>query len=125
MPNKMFICISASSTCHFIFYTNYDRRCCYFVSFFHSQMSFFLILIFWVAFCFAKNRLFRVPASKRLHSFATLRNWLRQPLQSLPRFKTENLKLNLKIYNNFCIYIDKNFRKIVFLLSLWFLYSVY
>ena len=36
----------------------------------------------------SKNRLFRVPASKRLHSFAALRNWLRQPLQSLPQFKT-------------------------------------
>ena len=52
-----------------------------------GQMSSFKIFILWVAFCFAKNRLFRVPLS--LHSFATLRNWLRQPLQSLPRPKGE------------------------------------
>ena len=43
----------------------------------------------------SKNRLFRVPASKRLHSFAALRNWLRQPLQSLSRFKIENLEFHL------------------------------
>ncbi len=44
-----------------------------------------------MAFCFAKNRLFRVPLS--LHSFATLRNWLRQPLQSLPLFKIKKLEI--------------------------------
>ena len=61
-----------------------------------KQMLGFKFLFFlWVAFCFAKNRLFRVPASKRLHSFAALRNWLRQPLQSLPRFKIENLEFHL------------------------------
>ena len=49
-----------------------------------------------MAFCFAKNRLFRVPLS--LHSFATLRNWLRQPLQSLPRFKIKKLEIEPIIY---------------------------
>ena len=44
-----------------------------------------------MAFCFAKIRLFRVPLS--LHSFAPLRNWLRQPLQSLPRFLTQILEI--------------------------------
>ena len=28
-----------------------------------------------------------------LHSFATLRNWLRQPLQSLPLFKIKKLEI--------------------------------
>ncbi|MDY5914017.1 MAG: hypothetical protein SPJ93_01840, partial [Treponema sp.] len=44
-----------------------------------------------VAFCFAKIRLFRVTLS--LHSFAPLRNWLRQPLQSLPRFVNQILEI--------------------------------
>ena len=44
-----------------------------------------------MAFCFAKNRLFRVTLS--LHSFAPLRNWLRQPLQSLPQFKIKKLEI--------------------------------
>ena len=46
---------------------------------------------FRVAFCFAKIRLFRVTLS--LHSFAPLRNWLRQPLQSLPRFVNQILEI--------------------------------
>ena len=50
----------------------------------------FWIFIFRVAFCFAKIRLFRVALS--LHSFATLRNWLRQPLQSLPRYVKSNTR---------------------------------
>ena len=36
-----------------------------------------------------------VRTSCYLHSFATLRNWLRQPLQSLPRFKIKKTELNL------------------------------
>ena len=54
-------------------------------------MSSFEFFIFRVAFCFAKIRLFRVPLP--LHSFATLRNWLRQPLQSLPLFKIKKLEI--------------------------------
>ena len=54
-------------------------------------MSSFKFFFLWVAFCFAKNRLFRVTLS--LHSFATLRNWLRQPLQSLPQFKIKKLEI--------------------------------
>ena len=54
----------------------------------------FWIFIFRVAFCFAKIRLFRVALS--LHSFATLRNWLRQPLQSLPRFVNQILEIEPK-----------------------------
>ena len=38
-----------------------------------------------------KLALFRVPLS--LHYFATLRNWLRQPLQSLPLFKIKKLEI--------------------------------
>ena len=38
-----------------------------------------------------KLALFRVPLP--LHSFATLRNWLRQPLQSLPLFKIKKLEI--------------------------------
>ena len=38
-----------------------------------------------------KLALFRVALS--LHSFATLRNWLRQPLQSLPRFVIQILEI--------------------------------
>ena len=34
-----------------------------------------------------------VRTSCYLHSFATLRNWLRQPLQSLPRFVTQILEI--------------------------------
>ena len=37
-----------------------------------GQLPIFSFLFFWVAFCFAKNRLSGVPLS--LHSFATLRN---------------------------------------------------
>ena len=62
-----------------------------------------------MAFCFAKNRLFRVTLS--LHSFATLRNWLRQPLQSLPQFKIE--KFDIKNKSNFLVpYLSK---KILFI----------
>ncbi|MDD7610870.1 MAG: hypothetical protein PUJ82_08135, partial [Spirochaetales bacterium] len=38
-----------------------------------------------------KLALFRVPLS--LHSFATLLNWIRQPLQSLPLFKIKKLEI--------------------------------
>ena len=34
-----------------------------------------------------------VRTSCYLHSFATLRNWLRQPLQSLPRFVNQILEI--------------------------------
>ena len=34
-----------------------------------------------------------VRTSCYLHSFATLRNWLRQPLQSLPQFKIKKLEI--------------------------------
>ncbi|MDY5916740.1 MAG: hypothetical protein SPJ93_15765, partial [Treponema sp.] len=34
-----------------------------------------------------------VRTSCYLHSFATLRNWLRQPLQSLPLFKIKKLEI--------------------------------
>ena len=34
-----------------------------------------------------------VRTSYYLHSFATLRNWLRQPLQSLPQFKIKKLEI--------------------------------
>ena len=61
-------------------------------------MSSFKFFFLWVAFCFAKNRLFRVTLS--LHSFATLRNWLRQPLQSLPRFVNQILEIEpIKMIN--------------------------
>ena len=39
-----------------------------------------------------------VRTSCYLHSFATLRNWLRQPLQSLPRFKIKKLEIEPIIY---------------------------
>ena len=84
-------------------------------------MSSFKFFFLWVAFCFAKNRLFRVPLS--LHSFATLRNWLRQPLQSLPLFKIKKLKIEPK--NK---YDDKaqinitesgNYKKLFLLIFFW------
>ena len=62
-----------------------------------------LNFILWVAFCFAKIRLFRVALS--LHSFATLRNWLRQPLQSLPRFITEKLEIELNSFSKYITYL--------------------
>ena len=60
------------------------------------------VFFFRVAFCFAKIRLFRVALS--LHSFATLRNWLRQPLQSLPRFVNQILKIEPNIYILHAVY---------------------
>ena len=56
----------------------------------------FFCFIFWVAFCFAKIRLFRVALS--LHSFAPLRNWLRQPLQSLPLGQTHYKMISCNIW---------------------------
>ena len=44
-------------------------------------------------FLLRKNQAFQGYAIA--HSFAALRNWLRQPLQSLPRFKIENLEFHL------------------------------
>src|SRR5574344_1411375 len=38
-----------------------------------------------------------VRTSCYLHSFATLRNWLRQPLQSLPRFVNQILEIEPNI----------------------------
>ena len=43
-----------------------------------------------------KLALFRVTLS--LHSFAPLRNWLRQPLQSLPLFKIKKLEIEPKFF---------------------------
>ena len=65
-------------------------------------MSSFEFFIFRVAFCFAKIRLFRVTLS--LHSFAPLRNWLRQPLQSLPRFENQILEIEPNIYILHAVY---------------------
>ena len=45
-----------------------------------------------------------VRTSCYLHSFATLRNWLRQPLQSLPRFKTEKLEIELNSFSKYITY---------------------
>ena len=83
--------------------------------------------ILWVAFCFAKNRLFRVLLS--LHSFATLRNWLRQPLQSLPLFKIKKLEIepNNKSCSSFVYCLLFSVESVMsifsvldsFLLSLW------
>ncbi len=39
-----------------------------------------------------------VRTSCYLHSFATLRNWLRQPLQSLPRFVNQILEIEPMIF---------------------------
>ena len=43
-----------------------------------------------------------VRTSCYLHSFATLRNWLRQPLQSLPRFVNQILEIEPTRYLNIC-----------------------
>ena len=52
-----------------------------------------------------------VRTSCYLHPFATLRNWLRQPLQSLPQFKIE--KFDIKNKSNFLVpYLSK---KILFI----------
>ena len=48
------------------------------------------VFLFWVAFCFAKNRLFGVPLS--LHSYATLRNGFAAPTILAT---VKNRKLNL------------------------------
>ena len=42
-----------------------------------------------------------VRTSCYLHSFATLRNWLRQPLQSLPLFKIKKLEIEPYIFKIF------------------------
>ena len=46
-------------------------------------------------FLLRKNQAFQgyVRTSCYLHSFAPLRNWLRQPLQSLPRFVNQILEI--------------------------------
>ncbi len=46
-----------------------------------------------------------VRTSCYLHSFATLRNWLRQPLKSLPRFKTEKLEIELNSFSKYITYL--------------------
>ena len=61
---------------------------------------------FRVAFCFAKIRLFRVTLS--LHSFAPLRNWLRQPLQSLPRFVNQILEIKPIKITSFLIAMENH-----------------
>ncbi len=45
-----------------------------------------------------------VRTSCYLHSFATLRNWLRQPLLSLPRFVNQILKIEPNIYILHAVY---------------------
>ena len=52
-------------------------------------------------FLLRKNQAFQgyVRTSCYLHSFATLRNWLRQPLQSLPLFKIKKLEIEPKFQN--------------------------
>ena len=52
-----------------------------------------LDVFFRVAFCFAKIRLFRVTYALRATFIPSLRNWLRQPLQSLPRFVNQILEI--------------------------------
>ena len=65
-----------------------------------------------MAFCFAKIRLFRVTLS--LHSFAPLRNWLRQPLQSLPRFVNQILEIEANYNLRLCVNILQDFDGIIF-----------
>ena len=90
-------------------------------------LNFFFL---WVAFCFAKKsekciafsrpefalqtRAFQgyVRTSCYLHSFATLRNWLRQPLQSLPQFKIKKLEIEPNnIFKERFIKVDDDERK--------------
>lgn len=66
-----------------------------------------------------KNRLCRVPASKRLHStqLKLLTNWLCQPFQSLPRFKIKNSNYNLLFIFTYlqlsiCYHIKKSLNQI-------------
>ena len=50
-----------------------------------------------------------VRTSCYLHSFATLRNWLRQPLQSLPLFKIKKLEIepsNYFIMHLSCVFME-------------------